>query len=277
MNDKNKFKQTIEFKKKILNNIIDSAFYAGASSAHIGGALSSVDIISTLFIKFIKIHPNNILQINRDYFILSKGHACLVYYAVLVELGFFSKDKLKTFEKNDSFLLGHPVINKKYGIDFSTGSLGMGLSIGVGLALSLKRKKMLDKKVYVLLGDGECNEGSIWEATMCANHYKLDNLTIIVDRNKLQQTGESDKIMSLGDLAGKFNSFGSKTYSIDGHNFEKLFSTFSKNENYEKTKAVIANTIKGKSISFAENDNKFHHTILTKTLYEQAKKEINEI
>ena len=153
----------------------------------------------------------------------------------------------------------------------------MGLSIGVGLALSLKRKKMLDKKVYVLLGDGECNEGSIWEATMCANHYKLDNLTIIVDRNKLQQTGESDKIMSLGDLAGKFNSFGSKTYSIDGHNFEELFSTFSKNENYEKTKAVIANTIKGKSISFAENDNKFHHTILTKTLYEQAKKEINEI
>ena len=162
-------------KKKLLRNIIDAAFYAGASSAHIGGALSSVDIVSTLFSNFAKITPKNFKNIERDYFILSKGHACLVYYAVLVEMGFFSKEELKTFEKTDSFLLGHPVINQKFGIDFSTGSLGMGLSIGVGLAIALKKKKVVDKNIYVLIGDGECNEGSIWEAIMCANHYKLDN------------------------------------------------------------------------------------------------------
>jgi len=277
MINKEKLLTILEFKKKILNNIVDTAYFAGASSAHIGGALSSVDIITTLFSEFIKINPKNILETNRDYFILSKGHACLVYYAALVELGFFSKDSLKTFEKTDSFLLGHPIINRNYGIDFSTGSLGMGLSIGVGLALSFKRKKINDKKVYVLLGDGECNEGSIWEATMCASHYKLNNLTIIVDRNNFQQTGSSNNIMSLGNLAEKFSSFGCKTYSVNGHSISELESVFLDNKNNEQPKAVIANTVKGKNLSFAENNNKFHHTVLTKTLYEKAKQEIKEI
>ena len=260
-------------KKKLLRNIIDAAFYAGASSAHIGGALSSVDIVSTLFSNFAKITPKNFKNIERDYFILSKGHACLVYYAVLVEMGFFSKEELKTFEKTDSFLLGHPVINQKFGIDFSTGSLGMGLSIGVGLAIALKKKKVVDKNIYVLIGDGECNEGSIWEAIMCAHHYKLDNLTIIIDRNNLQQTGSNDEIMSLGELSKKFLSFGCKTNNIDGHNLNELFSSFSERTN-EKPKAIIANTVKGKGLSFAENNNKFHHTVLTKTLYDKAIEEI---
>ncbi len=260
-------------KKNLLRNIIDAAFYAGASSAHIGGALSSVDIVATLFSNFAKITPKNFKNIERDYFILSKGHACLVYYAVLVEMGFFSKEELKTFEKTDSFLLGHPVINQKFGIDFSTGSLGMGLSIGVGLAIALKKKKVVDKNIYVLIGDGECNEGSIWEAIMCANHYKLDNLTIIIDRNNLQQTGSNDEIMSLGELSKKFLSFGCKTNNIDGHNLNELFSSFSERTN-EKPKAIIANTVKGKGLSFAENNNKFHHTVLTKTLYDKAIEEI---
>ena len=260
-------------KKKLLRNIIDAAFYAGASSAHIGGALSSVDIVATLFSNFAKITPKNFKNIERDYFILSKGHACLVYYAVLVEMGFFSKEELKTFEKTDSFLLGHPVINQKFGIDFSTGSLGMGLSIGVGLAIALKKKKVVDKNIYVLIGDGECNEGSIWEAIMCANHYKLDNLTIIIDRNNLQQTGSNDEIMSLGELSKRFLSFGCKTNNIDGHNLNELFSSFSERTN-EKPKAIIANTVKGKGLSFAENNNKFHHTVLTKTLYDKAIEEI---
>ena len=260
-------------KKKLLRNIIDAAFYAGASSAHIGGALSSVDIVATLFSNFAKITPKNFKNIERDYFILSKGHACLVYYAVLVEMGFFSKEELKTFEKTDSFLLGHPVINQKFGIDFSTGSLGMGLSIGVGLAIALKKKKVVDKNIYVLIGDGECNEGSIWEAIMCAHHYKLDNLTIIIDRNNLQQTGSNDEIMSLGELSKKFLSFGCKTNNIDGHNLNELFSSFSERTN-EKPKAIIANTVKGKGLSFAENNNKFHHTVLTKTLYDKAIEEI---
>ena len=188
-------------------------------------------------------------------------------------MGFFSKEELKTFEKTDSFLLGHPVINQKFGIDFSTGSLGMGLSIGVGLAIALKKKKVVDKNIYVLIGDGECNEGSIWEAIMCANHYKLDNLTIIIDRNNLQQTGSNDEIMSLGELSKKFLSFGCKTNNIDGHNLNELFSSFSERTN-EKPKAIIANTVKGKGLSFAENNNKFHHTVLTKTLYDKAIEEI---
>lgn len=262
-------------RKKLQRNIIDAAFFAGASSAHIGGALSSVDIVATLFSNFIKINPNNISDIDRDYFVLSKGHACLVYYAVLVELGFFTKEELKYFEKTDSFLLGHPVINKKFGIDFSTGSLGMGLSIGVGLAMSLKKKKIIDKNIYVLVGDGECNEGSIWEAVMCAHHYKLDNLNIIIDRNNLQQTGKSDDIMELGDLEKKFLSFGCDAQSVDGHNLNELNLALS-NKPKSKPKAIIANTIKGKGLSFAENNNQFHHTILTKNLYDKAIDEINK-
>ena len=259
-------------KKKLLKNVVDTAYYAGASSAHIGGALSCIDIVSTLFTEFIKINPENFSKKDRDYFILSKGHACLVYYAVLAELGFFSRDDLKSFEKTDSFLLGHPILNEKYGIDFSTGSLGMGLSIGIGLAISLKKKKS-ENKVYVIIGDGECNEGSIWEGMMSAPHFNLDNLTIIIDKNNLQQTGKNEDIMSLGDLKSKLSSFGWDAHSIDGHNIKDLYDIFSQKTD-SKPKAIVANTIKGKGLSFAENNNKFHHTVLTKALYEKALKEI---
>jgi len=272
MSVEEKIKKIENLRKKVLKNIIDAAYFAGASSAHIGGALSAADVVSTLFSEFININPKNISEKDRDYFILSKGHACLVYYAVLVELGFFSKDLLKSFEKTDSFLLGHPVLNKKYGIDFSTGSLGMGLSIGIGLAISLKKKKSL-KQVYVVIGDGECNEGSIWEGIMSAPNFNLDNLTIIIDRNNLQQTGKNKEIMDLGDLKNKLNSFGWLSYSVDGHNLKDLYEVFSSKTN-SKPKAVIANTIKGKGLSFAENNNKFHHTVLTKSLYEKALEEI---
>ena len=272
MSEEEKIKKIENLRKKVLKNIIDAAYFAGASSAHIGGALSAADVVSTLFSEFININPKNISEKDRDYFILSKGHACLVYYAVLVELGFFSKDLLKSFEKTDSFLLGHPVLNKKYGIDFSTGSLGMGLSIGIGLAISLKKKKSL-KQVYVVIGYGECNEGSIWEGIMSAPNFNLDNLTIIIDRNNLQQTGKNKEIMDLGDLKNKLNSFGWLSYSVDGHNLKDLYEVFSSKTN-SKPKAVIANTIKGKGLSFAENNNKFHHTVLTKSLYEKALEEI---
>ena len=272
MNTEEKINSIKILRKKILKNIVDTAYYAGASSAHIGGALSSADIVSTLFSEFIKINPENFSKNDRDYFILSKGHACLVYYAVLVELGFFQKDLLKSFEKTDSFLLGHPVLHKDYGIDFSTGSLGMGLSIGIGLAISLKKKKS-EKKVYVIIGDGECNEGSIWEGIMSAPHFKLNNLTIIIDKNNLQQTGKNKEIMDLGDLKNKLSEFGWEAYSVNGHSIEDLYDVFSKKTDL-KPKAVIANTIKGKGLSFAENNNKFHHTVLTKTLYEKALEEI---
>ena len=279
MDVEKKIKNILILKKAILKNIVDAAYFAGASSAHIGGALSSVDIVSTLFSEFIKINTQNFTKIDRDYFILSKGHACLVYYAVLVEMGFFTREQLKLFEKTDSFLLGHPVLNKKYGIEFSTGSLGMGLSIGVGVALSLKKRKV-NNKVYVLIGDGECDEGSIWESVMSASHFKLDNLTIIVDKNNLQQTGKNNEIMDLGDLKSKLTSFGCKTYTVNGHSVKELFDVFSNQNTLGKPKAIVANTIKGKGLSFAENNNKFHHTVLSKSLYDKALEEIknyNEI
>ena len=215
----------------------------------------------------------NPLWENRDRFILSKGHACLGFYAILNELGFITNDELTLFEKNDSFLLGHPVLNKDKGIEFSNGSLGMGLSLGVGVAISLKKKKS-NNKVYVLIGDGECNEGSIWEAAMSASHFNLGNLTAILDNNNLQQTGSNNEIMSTKSLDSKWSSFGWEVINIDGHNINQIYEAY-KFET-KKPKLILAKTIKGKGFSFSENNNDWHHKILTKKQYEEAKKEINE-
>ena len=179
---------TKELAKHIRKNILFAAYNAGASSAHVGGALSVAEIFAVLFGELVKINPKDPLDKGRDRVILSKGHACLALYASLLEKGFLKKEELETFEKSGSFLLGHPVINKKKGIEFSTGSLGMGLSLGIGVAISAV-KKNLDYKTYVIVGDGECNEGSVWEAALLANHLKLKNLTVIIDKNNFQQTG----------------------------------------------------------------------------------------
>ena len=184
----------------------------------------------------------------RDRFILSKGHACLAYYAALCEIGFIKENELKTFEKNDSNLLGHPVLNEKLGIEFSNGSLGMGLSIGIGLCISSKKKNN-NFNVYVILGDGECNEGSVWEAMMAASHFKLDNLFAFIDRNNFQQTGSSDEIMSLSNLKDKLISFGWNTIEIDGHNINEISNALHLRKEGKPT-AIIANTIKGKGFSF---------------------------
>ena len=249
------------------------AYLAGSSSSHLGGALSIVEIISTLFTTQININKKKPNWIDKDRFILSKGHACLAYYAALSEVGFISKEELKTFEKDDSNLLGHPVLNKKLGIEFSNGSLGMGLSLGIGVAISLKKKK---KKfnVYVVMGDGECNEGSVWEAAMAAPNFRLDNLYAIIDKNNFQQTGSNKEIMNVENLKDKWQSFGWHTSEIDGHNSEELYEYFEKSKEIKKPKALIANTIKGKGFSFSENNNNWHHAVLTKSLYEKA---INEI
>tara|TARA_Y100000389_G_C17455214_1_gene517682 strand:- start:1801 stop:2628 length:828 start_codon:yes stop_codon:yes gene_type:complete len=265
--------EVIKFKKKILEHLLYGAYCGGSNSAHIGGALSSVDIISILFKKYLKLSLRNFKEKNRNHFILSKGHACLVYYAALCELGFFKKEEFQKFEKTDSFLLGHPIKRPEYGIDFSTGSLGMGVSIGVGVALGLKKINSTNR-VYVLLGDGECNEGSIWEGLMTASHFDLHNLVIIVDNNKFQQTGTNTEILDLGNLKEKFSSFGCETYEIDGHSITEIDNALSKNAT-SKPKAIIAKTTKGKGISFTENDNSYHHAVLTKKLYDQALEELN--
>ena len=261
------------FSLNIRKNIIEMAYLAGASSSHLGGALSIVEIISTLFATQINIDIKNPTWVNKDRFILSKGHACLAYYSALSEVGFITKKELKTFEKDGSNLLGHPVLNKKIGIDFSNGSLGMGLSLGIGVAISSKKKKK-NFNIYVVMGDGECNEGSVWEAAMAAPNFKLDNLYVIIDKNNFQQTGSNKEIMNVESLKEKWQSFGWQTSEIDGHNIEELYDYFEKSKEVKKPKALIANTIKGKGFSFSENNNDWHHAVLTKSLYETAMNEV---
>tara|TARA_Y100000590_G_scaffold139891_1_gene160309 strand:- start:1468 stop:2301 length:834 start_codon:yes stop_codon:yes gene_type:complete len=273
VNAKEEIEKIKKFALEIRKNILEMAVSAGASSAHFGGALSITEIVSTLFSHQMKIDKKNPNWDERDRFILSKGHACLAYYAALCEIGYISKEELKTFEKNDSNLLGHPVINRKLGIDFSNGSLGMGLSLGIGVAIASKRRNK-DYKVYVIVGDGECNEGSVWEAAMAAPNFNLDNLYVIVDKNNFQQTGSNKDIMNVDNLKDKWKSFGWDTAEINGHNIQELFNYFKDSDKIKKPKAIIANTIKGKGFSFSENNNDWHHSVLTKSFYEKALKEL---
>ena len=261
-----------KFSKKLRKNILYMAKVGGSHAAHIGGALSIIDILSTLFSNFFHLEKNSD---NRDRFILSKGHACLALYAILYEKGLINKEHIETFEQSGSDLLGHPVKNRKIGIDFSTGSLGMGLSLATGVAISLK-KKNIDRKVYVVIGDGECNEGSIWEAAMSGYKYELNNLVAIIDKNGLQQTGRTKEIMDMNSLEDKWKSFGWNVIVADGHNIRELLIALNKEKKLESKKptAIVANTTKGKGISFIENDNTWHHNLLTKNQYKTAISEL---
>ncbi len=262
-----------QFSLKIKKNILEMAYAAGINSSHFGGALSITEIISVLFGHVMKIDRMNPENQDRDRFILSKGHACLAYYAALCEIGYIKKNDLKTFEKNNSNLLGHPVKNKKIGIDFSTGSLGMGLSLGIGLAISFLKKRK-NNKVFVILGDGECNEGSVWEAIMAAPKFNLKNLYAIIDNNNYQQTGTNKDIMPNNNLLNKLKNFGWSTKKVNGHSIRELYDYFEKTKDISKPKALIASTIKGKGFSFSENNNDWHHAIMTEKLYNIAIKEL---
>lgn len=251
------------------------SFNAGSASAHIGGALSSSDIISVIFSDFLKYDINKTTWKKRDRFILSKGHACLAYYASLNQIGFLSDNDLMSFEKDNSDLAGHPVKNLSKGIEFSTGSLGMGLSIAVGLGLAYKIKK-IENKVYVIMGDGECNEGSIWEALMTASHFKLDNLVIFIDKNNFQQTGNCREILNLNNLSEKLKSFNCFSREIDGHDHNDIFKAINNNLNLNGPNVIVANTIKGKGINFFENKNEWHHSVLSKKTYDEALDSLNK-
>jgi transketolase len=245
---------------------LDMAFAAGARASHFGGGISSLDILATLYFAVMKYDVDNPTWEGRDRFILSKGHGVLGYYAALWKAGFISDKELSTFGENGTFLPGHPLINKEKGIEFTNGSLGMGLSVGIGNAIAAKRKGPLFR-TFVVLGDGECNEGSVWEAAMAAAHYELDNLTAIVDRNKYQQTGSNSDILNPGDLCKRFDSFGWHAVEIDGHDVSAIYEALNK-DSVGKPKAIIAHTIKGKGFSFSEKGNEWHHTVLTKKLYD---------
>ena len=262
--------------KKIRKNILKMSLAAGASSSHFGGSLSTVEILATLYNSVLKFNVSKPLWDDRDRFILSKGHACLGYYSVLCEKGFFNNEDLDLFEKNGSFLLGHPVINKNKGIEFSNGSLGMGLSLGIGVAIAAKKNKK-NYNVFVLIGDGECNEGSVWEASMSAAHFKLNNLTAILDKNNLQQTGSNEDIMSTSNLGNKWKSFNWDVIEVDGHNHQELFDSMLGERNINgKPLCVIAKTTKGKGISFMEGETLWHYRSPQGEEYDAAIKELRK-
>ena len=266
--------EELNLKKKILiKNILRIAVEGGSSAAHLGGALSSVDIITSLFFSIMNYDLNNFKNEKRDRFILSKGHACLVLYSALLEKKIINWDQVSKFEQDNSDFPGHPVKNLDVGIEFSTGSLGMGIGLAIGVALGLRKKKH-DNKIFVLLGDGECNEGSVWEGLMTINHHNLKNITVIVDKNNFQQTGKTQEIITNSNLDEKFKSFGIDTQEVNGHSLEELNSVFLNSIKSDKPSAIIANTIKGHGVKLFENDNKWHHSILTKELYEECLKDL---
>ena len=263
-----------KFANSVRKNILFGAYSAGSHSAHIGGAMSVVDILSAVYC-LANFDSSLVGKPSRDRIILSKGHACLALYGCLIEKGVIKRSDLKNFETSKSYLFGHPVMNKKKGIEFSTGSLGMGLSLGVGVAIAAKNNNQ-NYKTFVVQGDGECNEGSVWEAAMIANQKKLNNLIVLIDRNNFQQTGTSDDILNLNNLKDKWNSFGWETQEIDGHNLNEIRQAL-KFDISNRPKAIIANTIKGKGLKIAENNNNWHHTVLTAKDYEKALSDLDEI
>ncbi len=237
--------EILEKKAKVIRKHVVTSIY-NVGTGHPGGSLSCVDILVSLYFE--------VMKPNFDRFILSKGHSAPTLYATLSESGYFPQSELLSLRKNDGYLQGHPSV-KISGIEISSGSLGQGLSIGCGLSLSKKLDEDISR-VFVLLGDGECDEGQIWEAAMFASHNKLDNLIAIVDRNKYQIDGKTEDILSLEPFKDKWKAFGWEVSEIDGHNFPEIINSLNKYSN--KPHVIIANTIKGKGISMMENSNRFH-------------------
>ena len=259
--------------KAVRRDIINMT--ANAGSGHPGGSLSAVELMVSVFFNHMRIDPQNPKMPERDRFVLSKGHAAPCYYAVLAERGFISRGEFQNFRQLHSILQGHPDCKKVPGVDASTGSLGQGCSIAVGMALGAKVQGK-DTKVFTLLGDGECQEGQIWEALMSAAHYKLDNLTVIVDNNGLQIDGSNDEVMSLGDMAAKLRAFGFDLYEIDGHNLDAVEMALSVPVTPGKPKAILAHTVKGKGVSFMENQVGWHGKAPNEEQRQQALKELED-
>ena len=230
----------------------------GAKSGHPGGSLSSVEILTALYFDEMNIDPTNPKMEDRDRFVLSKGHAAPVLYATLAHKGYFDKEELSGLRKMGRMLQGHPDMKGTPGVEMSTGSLGQGFSVACGMAMASK----LDNapwRVYALLGDGECQEGIVWEAAMSAAHYKLDNMTAFLDYNGLQIDGNTDDVMSLGSIVDKFKAFGWNVIEIDGHDFDQIFASLDMAKStIGKPTMIVAKTIKGRGVSFMENQAGWH-------------------
>ncbi|HIR92390.1 MAG TPA: transketolase [Candidatus Egerieimonas intestinavium] len=262
--------QCTELKKKVISMIYK------AQSGHPGGSLSAADFVTALYFREMNIDPKNPHWEDRDRCILSKGHVCPIQYAALATLGYFPEDVLDTLRKEGSILQGHPDMKKCPGIDISTGSLGQGMACGVGMALAGKRDGK-DYRVFVVLGDGECQEGEIWEAAQTANKYQLDNVVAFVDNNNLQIDGTCDEVMPNIDLGKKFAAFGWEVYEIDGHDMEQIVATLDKIREAKngKPKCIFAHTVKGKGVSFMENQCGWHGVAPNEEEYKQAMAELD--
>ena len=266
-----------ELKKKandIRIGIIEAVY--GGKSGHPGGSLSCADILTVLYFNQMHIDPNKPDDESRDRFILSKGHAAPALYSTLANCGYFNPEELCTLRHIDSSLQGHPDMNKVPGVDMNTGSLGQGLSIANGIAMSSKLNSR-GIRVYCLLGDGELQEGQVWEAAMTASHYKLDNLCVIVDNNDLQIDGHVGDVMSPYPIDSKFKSFGFNVINVDGHNIEELIKAFNAAKTVKgKPTAIIAKTVKGKGVSFMENQVGWHGKAPNEDEYKTAIKELKK-
>ena len=248
-----------------------------ARSGHTGGSLSAVDAIVALYFHHMRHNPSNPRDPNRDRFILSKGHAVPALYAALAECGYFDVSELLTLRKVNSRLQGHPANTKTPGIEVSTGSLGQGLSFGIGVALAGKLDRK-DYNVYVMVGDGETDEGQIWEAAAAASHYKLDNLTALLDRNRLQIDGFTKNVMSLEVVSERWKAFGWNVIEIYGHNMREILDALHKADAHKKQPTmIILHTVKGKGVSFMENRAEYHGVAPTDEEYEKAMKELNDL
>jgi len=262
-----------EMAARMREHAIKLAYQAGKNGAHLGGGLSSIEILAALYGHAMNISKETLTDLNRDRFLLSKGHGTLAYYPALFEAGLISRDELYSFEENGGDFPGQPARNLKYGIEMSGGSLGMGLPIGVGMALAAKRQNR-NNWIYVLMGDGECNEGSVWEAAMSAIHLDLTNIIAIVDQNNLQSDGACSEVFRTAPLEQMWAGFGWKTFQVDGHDTDALCAVLDECKAANMPCVIFAQTVKGKGVSFMENNRLWHHGTLTKEQYEQAMSEV---
>ncbi|MCI8418870.1 MAG: transketolase [Lachnospiraceae bacterium] len=272
----NNIEQLAVIARRIREDVLEMTYKSGVNGGHLGGAFSSAEILAALYGRVLNLSPDIVTESQRDRFILSKGHTAIAHYAVLAECGFITKEEMMTFEEPGTLFPTHEIINIEKGIEISSGSLGYGLSIAIGIALSAKMKKA-NFKTYVLLGDGECNEGTVWEAAMAAAKYKLDKIIAIVDMNGQSLDGYTMDTMPICDMKKVWEGFGWNVLSIDdGNNISELLDAFN-SLSMEKPNVLIAHTIKAKGIPSIEGRIGWHHARLTQEQYMAFKKELENV
>lgn len=263
---------------EVRKTIIEIAALCG-EAAHIGGSLSMVELLNALYANILRHNPSMPEWAERDIFILSKGHCVLGYFAILSLYGYFPREKLESFQTNGSDLIAHPVKNISLGIESSNGSLGQGLSYGLGVALGMNKRAELHRRVFVMLGDGECNEGSIWETAALAAELKVNNLFAIVDENKLRNDGANSLFEEKdgAKLANIWRAFGWNVVEVDGHDYDEILDAYKKLiSQSDRPGVIVANTIKGKGIDFMEANNDWHHNRITEKLFQECLSKLQE-